>query len=42
MGDANAPRVYLLRSSLCFLSGKTLRIQMQLGYMDADVVVCSK
>jgi len=27
---------------MCALTGKTLRIQMQLGYMDVDVVVCSK
>jgi hypothetical protein len=27
---------------MCALTGKTLKIQMQLGYMNVDVVVCSK
>lgn len=48
MGDVSAPTVLLQPSfalevaDLIMCAKKTLRIQMQLGYMDVDVVVCSK
>jgi hypothetical protein len=42
VGRCVPPALEVADVIMCALTGKTLRIQMQLGYMDVDVVVCSK